>query len=219
MPSRPPVVTPGPFARLPKAAIYDTRLTAQALRVLAAVASHGDANAICYPTIGRLAGNLGLSPRMVQRHLRALEATGYLLTRPQKRGHGNGPNLYQVQFPPSAASRSKALTRDDAPLVTRQDAPLASLRVVPKGVASGATQTRLQFKKVLSRPQPDPMPDVVRRMEGHGFSRETAWALVVDAGDQGLAGQLDLIMAAAEAAGTSAHDRILHALSRNARQV
>jgi hypothetical protein len=96
------VVNAGTWSRLSKAATLDTRLLPQTLRVLAVLGAYADANGYCYPAVGTIAAALGRSDRMVQRHMRVLEALGYVKTYETKRLRGGGfaSNHYQLLYPP-----------------------------------------------------------------------------------------------------------------------
>ncbi|HEX6960005.1 MAG TPA: helix-turn-helix domain-containing protein [Ferrovibrio sp.] len=104
------------FARLPQAAIFDPNLPASALRVLAALCAYIDQEGKCWPSIGTLAERLGdgYSPRMVQRHLRALEAAGHISIELQPNGVGKSSNLYRVRFETRPAAEGR-VTQCDTP--------------------------------------------------------------------------------------------------------
>jgi hypothetical protein len=92
----------GKFSRLPAAAVFDHRLKAGPLRVLAALATYADQQGNCHPSIVTLARRLNITRRMVQLHLRTLEERGYLLTETRARMiAGKGINSYQIQYPPA----------------------------------------------------------------------------------------------------------------------
>jgi hypothetical protein len=90
------------FARLPLAVVFDRRLPAATLRVLAALATYTNRENHCFPAVTTLAKRLGLKSRAVQYQLRRLEALGYLKTvrrsRDDGRG-GSGSNGYTILFP------------------------------------------------------------------------------------------------------------------------
>jgi DNA-binding transcriptional ArsR family regulator len=109
----------GTWSRMSKAAALDRRLSAEAFRVLGVLGCYADATARCHPSIPTIAARLGLGHRVVQYHLRRLEALGYVLTVRQPRrgsdgrrkngtrlGGGWAPNVYQLCFPtpPSLAT-------------------------------------------------------------------------------------------------------------------
>jgi DNA-binding transcriptional ArsR family regulator len=93
--------TAGRFARLPDAAVFDARLSAEALRVLAALATYADSVGFCFPALTTIAKRLGLERRTVQRHLRKLEAAGYVVTGRSIRSSrgGYGRNRYLLVYP------------------------------------------------------------------------------------------------------------------------
>ncbi len=72
------------FARVPTRAIFHENLGHAELRVLAALATHADGTGSCWPSIRTLAKRLGHKDRrIVQRHIRKLEALGYITTNRQ----------------------------------------------------------------------------------------------------------------------------------------
>ncbi len=90
----------GLFSRLPSAAVFDHRLKAGPLRVLAALGVYADPLGNCHPSIVTIARRLNLTRRMVQLHLRTLEEAGYLLTATRARViAGKGINSYHLQYP------------------------------------------------------------------------------------------------------------------------
>jgi hypothetical protein len=93
----------GPFSRLPAAAVFDDRLSAGALRVLAALGVYADAQGMCYPAVTTLARRLGRDRRNVQRDIGTLVAMGYvervLTIRATKGGYGR--NRYVLAYPPA----------------------------------------------------------------------------------------------------------------------
>ncbi len=207
-------MTPGPFARVAAAAVFDERMPAAAVRVLAALASYANAAGVCFPAVPTLAQRLKLSPRMVQRHMRVLEAGGYVERQPIKRSRGGfGANLYQLRFPAaSAAEHASEVT----PHVTREVTPHAmSTKVTPH-----VTLTRPLNKTIGTRARSDTRDGAEwntlcdRLKARHEFDHPTACEVAATACMQaGGAARLDAIMAAAEASGASAHDKILAAVA------
>jgi hypothetical protein len=117
--------------------VYDTRLDAGPLRVLAAVATYADDNGYCYPAVGTIGARLYLSRRTVQRHMRKLEALGYLVRRYQYRikGGGNASNSYTVHYPQISADSSLPPRAGYDPSGREGD----RAHDAPKANASGAT--------------------------------------------------------------------------------
>lgn len=68
----------GPFAVVPEALIYDGRLSAQAVRLWAALDRHANRERASWPSRRRLAGLTHSSPATVDRSARELEAAGWL---------------------------------------------------------------------------------------------------------------------------------------------
>ncbi|MCH8112649.1 MAG: helix-turn-helix domain-containing protein [Proteobacteria bacterium] len=65
---------------IPAAAVFDERLSATDLRVLAALGVHADRNGHCNPSLGYLAKRLKTDRRHVRRRIRKLEDLGILST-------------------------------------------------------------------------------------------------------------------------------------------
>jgi hypothetical protein len=111
-----PIIANGTWSRVSKAAIQDARLSPACFRVLAALGSYADAIGTCYPSVARIACDLGCTRSQVHRHLNTLCAFGYLVRWKQirigyeKNGRnlsgGYAPNGYQLLFPalPAAAA-------------------------------------------------------------------------------------------------------------------
>jgi DNA-binding transcriptional MocR family regulator len=123
------MVGDGTWSRSSRAAALDKRLSAAAFRVLAILGCYADATGHCYPSVVTIADLLGISRRMVQIHLRRLEALGYIATVHQKRigpamghrrngarlGGGWAPNVYTLIFPvPPSLKRTDNAKRDFA---------------------------------------------------------------------------------------------------------
>lgn len=127
----------GRFSRLATAAVFDTRLDCGPLRVLAALATYADENGHCYPAVSTIANRLHLSRRTVQRHMRDLEALGYLVRHFQYRikGGGNASNSYTLQYPEISADSSLPPNGGYDP--SAKEANRAS--EAPKANANGAT--------------------------------------------------------------------------------
>lgn len=69
---------PTRYAAICRRAIFDSAISAPALRVLAALACYTDRQHRCRPSVPTIAKRLGISDRMVQYHLRDLAAAGYI---------------------------------------------------------------------------------------------------------------------------------------------
>ncbi|MDY0873113.1 helix-turn-helix domain-containing protein [Dongia rigui] len=68
----------GRFARLPAAAVSDRRLSGDDLRALCAIAIYVNRKGTCWVSTERLAQDLGLHRRSIQRHVKRLIDLGYL---------------------------------------------------------------------------------------------------------------------------------------------
>lgn len=90
----------GDWSRLPAAAVFDQNLKLGPLRVLAALACYVSRDGLCWPSVGTLANRLGTSDRNVQKHIRELEAAGYVTVDRQSKGYkGRVVNTYQLHYP------------------------------------------------------------------------------------------------------------------------
>lgn len=68
----------GRFSRLPRVAVSDRRLSGDDLRALAALCCYVDREGRCWVSTDRLAADLGIHRRSVQRHLKTLKGHGYV---------------------------------------------------------------------------------------------------------------------------------------------
>ncbi len=219
-------MTPGPFARVAAAAVFDEKMPAAALRVLAAVASYADAAGVCFPAVSTIADRLGLTRRMVQRHMRALEVGGYVERQTTKRSRGGfGANLYRLRFPAAPVpERASDATPHVASSALADATPHVATHATPHVASSDATPhvalTRPSNKTIGTRAQADTRDGAEwntlcdRLKARHGFNHATACEVAAIACMQaGGAARLDTLMAAAEASGTSAHDKIMAAVA------
>jgi DNA-binding transcriptional ArsR family regulator len=87
------------FAKLPKAAVFELSISAECVRVLAAIAVHTNKQNRCYVLPATIARRLGLSVRQVQRHLKALRAAGFIAALgSQKNDDGNLVKMLLVRY-------------------------------------------------------------------------------------------------------------------------
>ncbi|MBK8160860.1 MAG: helix-turn-helix domain-containing protein [Rhodospirillaceae bacterium] len=107
----------GRYTKIAASAAFDRSISAEAFRVLAALGTYADAGGVCFPSVSTIAARLGLSRRQIQRHLRAIEAAGYLITETRKRTDGMGgfgSNVYRV-FTEGDASSDDAMLPENTP--------------------------------------------------------------------------------------------------------
>lgn len=99
----------GPFARVPAAAISDRHVSATELRVIAAIARYADKNGFCYPSVGRLAEDLGRTRTAVQKQIKKAAGHGYLEVERRTKPTGeHTSNMYRVIFPALIESDNQA---------------------------------------------------------------------------------------------------------------
>jgi hypothetical protein len=96
------IPTAGTWAMVPAAAACDRSLgQVTPLHVLTALAKYRNAaTGECFPSIGRLARDLGVTRRTIQRHLGALIERGHLLVRERRTANGlsNTSNAYLILY-------------------------------------------------------------------------------------------------------------------------
>jgi DNA-binding transcriptional ArsR family regulator len=176
-----------------KAAALDQRLSAEAFRVLGVLCCYADATSRCCPSVTTVGEHLGLSDRMVQRHLRRLEEMGYVDSRQRKRspgalghrrngariGGGNAANIYTLVFPtPPSLKRSDRVT----PHVTPSNTDRVTFDPLDR-VTPHVTQTRLDLTR-KSLEEEDSVYQEETRVNGEdGRQGETRLHLVQDATD------------------------------------
>src|SRR4051812_24818586 len=82
------------FAKLSKAAAGDAHISDATYRVLGQIAAYADKDGYCFPAVGTIAKERGVSRQAIQHHIRILVANKYLEVQPQRRRSGGcGPNL------------------------------------------------------------------------------------------------------------------------------
>lgn len=104
----------GKFGRVAAAAIFDLRLSAEALRVLTVLSTYANTAGRCFPSVGTIAERLRCKPRVVQYHLRRLEEFGYVIVEPQAGTGRSGwaTNTYILTFPEGPATERQAAAND-----------------------------------------------------------------------------------------------------------
>lgn len=98
--------SPGTYSIVPAAAVSDRRLgRCSPLHVLVALGRYRNAETgLCVPSIGRVAAELGLGRRSVQKHINTLIECGYLVAAARRRRNGGwSTNAYTLLFPGTAA--------------------------------------------------------------------------------------------------------------------
>lgn len=83
-----------------RAALTRSDLPATSRHVALVLSTFMDTNGGgAWPSLGTLAAAVGRSPRTVQRHLRRLEADGWLLVEPSKGGKPVNTNRWRAHIP------------------------------------------------------------------------------------------------------------------------
>lgn len=87
------------FTSFAACAVWDIRLTAGDIRVLAALGTYTDNHGFCYPSQKTLAGRLDTTPPTVSKSISKLVEYGYLEKRSTTRpGRGRSGCIYRVRF-------------------------------------------------------------------------------------------------------------------------
>ena len=85
------------FSIIPARAVYDSRLSPHALKVLCALGVHSDKSGWCYPSLKKIGALIGCSRQTVSGHISILVRLGYIESRIQKRDDGGqSSNLYRI---------------------------------------------------------------------------------------------------------------------------
>lgn len=157
----------GRFSRLPAAAVTDTALSDKTLRVLAVLGIYADAGGLAYPSIPSVAKHLRMSERQIRRHVRALEAAGYVATERtirHTRG-GWGRNRYFIQYP--------AVVLPAAPA---EDCDEDVGGVPPSGIEAKRTSGHRSGNEAIGHPEcpvGDERPDIQGVRSGRDFDEAT----------------------------------------------
>lgn len=121
------------FAKLPKAAVFELSVSAECVRVLAAIAVHTNKQNRCYVLPATIAKRLGLSVRQVQRHLKALRAAGFIAALgSQKNDDGNLVRMLLVRYPETTSDDASEFSQ------TTSDDVLPSEETTPDDATGGA---------------------------------------------------------------------------------
>jgi len=119
----------GEWGRLAAAPIFDPNLEPAPLRILAALSCYVGKDGICWPAVGTLADRLSMSQRNVQKHIRVLEAAGYVTVDRQSKGYkGRVVNTYKLHYPrlPEPVRVNQEFTLYEAQGVNLDDTPFLS---------------------------------------------------------------------------------------------
>lgn len=85
------------FSIIPARAVYDSRLSPSALKVLCALGVNADRGGWCYPSLKKIGALIGCSRQTVSGHIGTLVSLGYIESRVQKRDDGGqSSNLYRI---------------------------------------------------------------------------------------------------------------------------
>jgi biotin operon repressor len=139
---------PGTYALVPLAPLFDPELGSRKRDLLLLLCRYRDAETgQCNPSQGRLARDLGIKRRAVQKLLMELEERGHIMTDLVHQKHGGQTSSqYWIRFAPPPASlsgRTPPASLSDAPPASLTDAPPASLTDAPPASLSDAPPASL----------------------------------------------------------------------------
>lgn len=102
------------FSIIPARAVYDSRLSPHALKVLCALGVHSDKSGWCYPSLKKIGALIGCSRQTVSGHISILVRLGYIESRIQKRDDGGqSSNLYRILMDVGDPETASDLTGGD----------------------------------------------------------------------------------------------------------
>lgn len=107
---------PGTFAIVPVAVVRDKRLGRLTPRdVLIALCRYRNSTTgLAWPSLARLAADLAVHPRTVQRHIKKLIECSHVLVEPSRRKQGGwGPNRYRIVYRPLQDQETALGERND----------------------------------------------------------------------------------------------------------
>ena len=123
---------PGTYALVPLAPLFDPELGSRKRDLLLLLCRYRDAETgQCNPSQGRLARDLGIKRRGVQKLLMELEERGHIMTDLVHQKHGGQTSSqYWIRFaqPPASLTDAPPASLTDAPPASLKDAPPASLK-------------------------------------------------------------------------------------------
>lgn len=108
----------------PAKAVDDNRISDTAFRTLAVLGMYTDRDGMCYPSMNLIAKSRGMSRQAVQKHIKELEALGYIKKYARKTKKGDSSNKYLVKF--------------DFPPATSEVAPLQPQKLHPPATSEVA---------------------------------------------------------------------------------
>ena len=135
----------------------DPQLTGSKLVIMLCLADHANDNGECWPSIARLAERARIAPANVTRHIKELEAAGYLIVTRTSGTH----NTYVVSAtpgasapPPSAPAPSHpARQHNSTPARQRNSAPRASA-IPPRAPAQPTPRVSARPPRAPTRAEP-----------------------------------------------------------------
>lgn len=129
------------FAKVSKAAAADSNISDATYRVLGLLAAYADKDGWCYPAVGTLAKQRGVTRQAIQHHIRILIANRYVDVSPQKRSNGgHRPNLYRIHLEYDSQATAGALGRVPGK-VGHSPSPIhqSSISAAPDAIGDGAS--------------------------------------------------------------------------------
>jgi hypothetical protein len=116
------VTTDYRFAPIPEQLLFDPAIDPTAKCVYAVLMRHGMTPGDCYPSHKRIGELLGMSPRSIQRPLRALEESGWVLRVPRSDDRGDRiSDGFHVRTNPDPGAHTNAPTAQESAHPTAQE--------------------------------------------------------------------------------------------------
>lgn len=94
------------FATIPRALLFDERMTHTMTRVYLVLSSHVNARQQCWPSMETIASESGVSERTAERTIRSLVELGAISVVPRRGGSRSQTNLYQLGVLPDPAEHA-----------------------------------------------------------------------------------------------------------------
>ena len=125
----------------------DPQLTGSKLVIMLCLADHANDNGECWPSIARLAERARIAPANVTRHIKELEAAGYLIVTRTSGTH----NTYVVAANPHTSAPPPPAPEQAHPARQRNSTPARQRNTTPRASATHPARQRKASPRANAR--------------------------------------------------------------------
>ena len=103
----------GGYGIVAKSVMRDTSLSPEAKAIYAYLCSYSGSDGSCFPSVGRMAYELGMSEQRLKKHRKQLEEAGYITIERRRENGKQTSNLYVIELQPSGFLTPENLTPEN----------------------------------------------------------------------------------------------------------